>query len=237
MTRSRPHSAPARPKTAVDRAYDKRRRRTQRISALTADPRLVRVGLPIREAMAKIPFVIVIIGLLAVGGFGVLYLNTRTDEAGIRATESQQASDDLKLRIESLQRDIAAMDATSEIARKAQEMGLVQVGDPAIIVVPSKGAATVIGTPMPAPTPVSAAQTNAARTNAAQTSAARTSVARTNVARTSAPQTTVAQPPAGTVKGSSHAAGTTTHKASTATHSTAAHSTAAHTTATTTAGR
>lgn len=195
VTRTRQHtmSAPARPKTTVDRAYDKRRRRTQRILALTADPRLVRVGLPIREAMAKIPFVIVIIGLLAVGGFGVLYLNTRTDEIGMRTTESQQASAALKLRVESLQRDIAAMDATPEIARKAAEMGLVQVGDPAIIVVPSKGAATVIGTPAPAPAP--AAPNSAPPTTATQTHRASTAT------HTSAGHTSTALTPATTTAG------------------------------------
>jgi len=138
--------AAARAMSAADRAYDKRRKRVQRM----ADPRLTRVGVPIRETMAKIPFVIVIIALLAVGGVGVLYLNTRTDEAGIRTNQAKDSADDLRLRVESLQRDIAGLDSITEIARKAKEMGLVQPGDPAIIVVPSKGPAKVIGTPRPA---------------------------------------------------------------------------------------
>lgn len=140
--------AAAKQRTAADRAYDRRRRREQRM----ADPRLTMAGLPIRERMAKIPFVIVVIALLAVGGVGVLYLNTRTDEVGIRTTDSQQRSVELRLQVESLQREIAGLDSISEIARKAQEMGLVQAVDPAVIVL-TKGSATVIGTPRPAPTP------------------------------------------------------------------------------------
>lgn len=141
-----PRATAARTMSAADRAYDKRRKRIQRM----ADPRLTRVGVPIRETMAKIPFVIVIIALLAVGGVGVLYLNTRTDEAGIRTNQAKDSADDLRLRVESLQRDIAGLDSITEIARKAKEMGLVQPGDPAIIVVPNEGPAKVIGTPRPA---------------------------------------------------------------------------------------
>jgi hypothetical protein len=143
---TRPRAAAAQKMSAAERAYDKRRRRAERM----ADPRLTRVGHPIRETMARIPFVIVVLAVLAVGGVGVLYLNTRTDEAGMRTTESQDRSDDLRLRIEQLKRDIAGLDATPEIARRAEQMGLVPAGDPAIIRVPVKGPATVIGTPHPA---------------------------------------------------------------------------------------
>jgi len=139
--------------SAAERAYDKRRRRIRRM----ADPRLTRVGHPIRETMARIPFVIVVLALLAIGGVGVLYLNTRTDEAGMRTTESQDRSDDLRLRIEQLKRDIAGLDATPEIARQAERMGLVPAGDPAIIRVPAKGPATVVGTPHPATAAAAAA--------------------------------------------------------------------------------
>ncbi len=143
---ARPRTAAAQKMSAAERAYDKRRRRAERM----ADPRLTRVGHPIRETMARIPFVIVVLAVLAVGGVGVLYLNTRTDEAGMRTTESQDRSNDLRLGIEQLKRDIAGLDATPEIARRAQQLGLVPAGDPAIIRVPVKGPATVIGTPHPA---------------------------------------------------------------------------------------
>lgn len=138
--------------TAADRAYDRRRRRTQRMT----DPRLTRVGSPIRDRVARIPFVIVVIILLAIGGVSVLYLNTRTDETGMLTNESHQRSDELRLEIESLERDVAALDATPEIAKKAKEMGLVQAGDPAIIKIDKDGNAEVIGEPHPAGSDASA---------------------------------------------------------------------------------
>jgi hypothetical protein len=196
-------------KSAADRAYDRRRRRAERM----ADPRLTMVGVPIRETMAKIPFVIVVIALLATGGVGVLYLNTRTDEVGMRTTDSQERAVDLRLQVESLQRDIAGLDSISEIARKAQQMGLVQAVDPAVIVM-TKGSATVIGTPRPAtsapaaPAPASTpgstapgstapgstapARTTAAKTTAAKTTAAKTTAAKTTAAKTTAAKTTAA---------------------------------------------
>lgn len=133
---------PATPATAADRAYDRRRRRTERM----ADARLENVGAPIRERLHKIPFVVVVIAVLALGGGSVLYLNTMTDEAGIRTNRSEAVSDDLRLEIESLQRDISALDATPEIARKARELGLVPAGESAIIDC-SKGACRIVGTP------------------------------------------------------------------------------------------
>jgi len=151
---ARSRTAAAQKMSAAERAYDKRRRRAERM----ADPRLTRVGHPIRETMARIPFVIVVLAVLAVGGVGVLYLNTRTDEAGMRTTESQDRSNDLRLGIEQLKRDIAGLDATPEIARRAQQLGLVPAGDPAIIRVPVKGPATVIGTPHPATAAAAAPQ-------------------------------------------------------------------------------
>lgn len=133
---------PAVPTSAADRAYDRRRRRTERMT----DARLENVGAPIRQRLAKVPFVVMVIAVLALGGGGVLYLNTMADEAGIRINRSTAASDDLRLEIESLQRDISGLDATPEIARKARELGLVPAGESAIIDC-SKGACRIVGTP------------------------------------------------------------------------------------------
>lgn len=133
---------PTAPTSAADRAYDRRRRRTERM----VDARLQSVGAPIRERLHKVPFVVVVIAVLAMGGSGVLYLNTKADEAGIRINRAEAASDDLRLEIESLQRDISGLDATPEIARKAQALGLVPAGETAIIDC-TTGACRIVGTP------------------------------------------------------------------------------------------
>ena len=90
------------------RAYERRQRRHQKITAA----RLVGPGKPIATALDRAPFVVVLIGLLAGGIAGVLYLNTVTDEAGMRTSTAKSNATDLRLTIEALQRDVALLDAT-----------------------------------------------------------------------------------------------------------------------------
>ena len=59
------------------------------------------------SALNRAPFVVVLIALLAGGIAGVLYLNTITDEAGMRTSSAKSKATDLRLTIESLQRDVA----------------------------------------------------------------------------------------------------------------------------------
>ncbi len=125
------------------RAYERRQRRTSKIDA----SRLVGAGKPVTSAMNRAPFVVVLIALLAGGIAGVLYLNTVTDEAGMRTSTARGATTDLRLQIEALQRDVALLDATPRIADEAAKLGMVPAGDSAMLMINGSGAGSVVGEP------------------------------------------------------------------------------------------
>jgi hypothetical protein len=162
------------------------RRRERREHRLTTD-RLVRTGRPLRSALSRVPFVVALIALLGCGIAAVLYLNTKTDESGIRTVSAQQKIADLNLQIEALQRDIAELGATPRIAQQAQALGMVPAGDAAIIVVPNKGSASVIGTPSAVPTPAAAAPAPVTAMRSAPTAAPTTAPASTTGAKATPP--------------------------------------------------
>lgn len=137
---------------SAQRAYQRRNRREERIDQL----RLTGVGSPVGAAMSRVPFVFLVIAILGAGTAGVLWLNTMTDEAGLETTRSREASAELRLELESLQREVSMLDSTPKIAQEARELGLVQAGSPAIIMIGADGKPTVIGTPTPVPAPAPA---------------------------------------------------------------------------------
>lgn len=194
-------SAPAgagRGRTAADRAYQRRARRQEQITG----PRLTRSGRPIQAALTRVPFVLVVIAALAAGVIGVLWLQTLTDEAGLRASASRQSQAELNLQIESLKRDVAGLDAIPRIDQQARAMGMVPVGDPAILSVGADGQVTLLGTPTPvrAPAPAPPAVTPAPAPPAVTPAAAATATspvpaaASAPAAATGSPTTPAAAP-------------------------------------------
>ncbi|NNG36057.1 hypothetical protein [Nakamurella aerolata] len=141
-TRSRP-AAPSTPgstktagsKTAATKAYDRRDRRLQRLAAMDTgtDPVLLRVGRPLRERLARVPFVIAVIALLAFATASVLYLNTRSDQTGIQISNSQERSGELRTDIEALEREVAQLDSLARIAAEATKLGMAPTDDVTVI--------------------------------------------------------------------------------------------------------
>lgn len=115
--------------TAADRAYERRRRRTGRIT----HDRVDHGGRTIRGSLSKVPFIALIILVLAVGAVGVLVLNTRTSETGVQIGRSQDLADRYQLDIETLQREVASLDSTPNLADRAKALGLVPASNSAII--------------------------------------------------------------------------------------------------------
>lgn len=115
--------------TAADRAYERRRRRTGRI----AHDRFDHGGRTIRGSLSKVPFIALIILVLAVGAVGVLVLNTRTSETGVQIGRSQDLADQYQLDIETLQREVAALDSTPNLAARAKALGLIPASNSAIV--------------------------------------------------------------------------------------------------------
>lgn len=143
------------------RAYERRIRRRQKMS----DDRLVRPGRKVpTTAFNRAPFVVGLIALLGLGVTAVLWLNTLTDEAGMRTSTAKSKTTDLRLTIEQLRHDVAMLDATPRIADQAKALGMVQAGDSAMLIVDGSGQGTVVGEPsyVPAPAPSASAPVTSA---------------------------------------------------------------------------
>ncbi len=155
------------------RAYERRQRRTQKMSASRlVGPAGRRVSADQRSAaLSKAPFAVLVIALLAAGIAGVLYLNTVTDEAGMRTSTARSTATDLRLTIESLRRDVAMLDATPHIADGAAALGMVPAGDSAMLMVDAAGAGTVVGDPSAVQAPAPPVDPAAAAAAAAGTPA------------------------------------------------------------------
>ncbi len=153
--------------SAVDLARRRRSRRNARIATT------LHGGAPVSERRVtarQVPFVAVLVALLGAGLAGVLWLNTLSDEAGIRINQARTQSASLQLKIDALESDIAGKSAAPALAAAARGIGLVPGGDAAILVVPADGGPpTVVGEPKPVPDPV--AEAAAAQAAAAQAAA------------------------------------------------------------------
>jgi hypothetical protein len=136
------------------KAYDRRVRRQEQVRG----SRLTRTGSPVTAALTRVPFVALVLLLLAGGVVGVLYLNTVSDAAGLRASQSRLAQMDLNTRIEAANMTIAAMKDPARLAAEAKALGLVLPADAAMIQIGPDGKVTVIGKPtvVPSPTPAPA---------------------------------------------------------------------------------
>src|SRR6478609_3779081 len=175
------------------RAYERRIRRRQKMS----DDRLVRPGRKVSTtAFNRAPFVVGLIALLGLGVTAVLWLNTLTDEAGMRTSTAKGKTTDLRLTIEQLRHDVAMLDATPRIADQAKALGMVQAGDSAMLIVDGSGQGTVVGEPsyVPAPAPAPVATTPPASTPPASTPPASTPPASTPPASTPPAADQVAAP-------------------------------------------
>jgi hypothetical protein len=174
--------------TSAAKAYERRSRRESAV----ASGRLTRTGSPIAAAMSRVPFVATIILFLAAGIVGVLWLNTMSDATGLRATASRVRQAQIKTDIEALQKDVNTLRDPARLAAEASRLGLVPVGDPALLVVGADGKGTVIGTPTPVPGPVPAAPAATTAPAASTTAPATPATTPSTAAATTSTTTTTA---------------------------------------------
>ncbi|MET3807020.1 hypothetical protein ABIB25_004040 [Nakamurella sp. UYEF19] len=219
-----------------DKAYERRMRRDRAL----ADRRLTRTGSPISSALTRVPFVVLVILLLAGGVVGVLWLNTMSDAVGLRAGSSRLEQAALTAKIQAENRSVQALRDPSVLASEASALGMVPPGDAAILVVDPKGKGSVVGTPSAVPGPAAAAGASpttaatTARVTTAPVSTAPATTAPVAPPKTTAPRTTpkVVVPPKVTPpKVTTRAAAPRTTRAKTAVPRTAPKTTAPRTTA------
>lgn len=134
---------------AVQRAYARRAHRRGRIGGATAEP------------TPRTPFVVLVMALLGGGLVVTLWLSTAAVADSYHLEVARTQSRDLAERTEQLRREVSALEAAPELARRAAGLGLVSAGDPARLVVQPDGRVNVVGEPdpvAPAPLPATSAE-------------------------------------------------------------------------------
>ncbi|MFI7170536.1 hypothetical protein [Rhodococcoides fascians] len=137
---------------AALRAYE---RRQQRASIHTSDSARgsaasLRPTLNGSAIAARIPFVALVIGLLALGLGLTLLLTTRSAGDSYDLSAAKAVNAELAQQRASLQRDVELAESAPELARKAAAIGMVPAKNPARLVVAPEGGVQVVGTPAPA---------------------------------------------------------------------------------------
>jgi len=139
---------------ATGRAYARREDRLRKVVGGRAPRPAPTAG--------RAKFVLLIMGLLAVGLIVTLWLSTAAAADSYRLQDARVAARALSEQSEQLRREVTAMDAAPALAQRAASLGMVPVQDSARLVVAPDGAVTVAGTPKaaiatappPAPAPV-----------------------------------------------------------------------------------
>jgi hypothetical protein len=136
-------------KGAAERAYQRRDDRLRRLGGLWASTGLGRAA----TTPGRTPFVLLVMVLLAVGLVAILWLSTAAAADSYRLTDARAAARTLQEQSEALRREVATLGSAPEIARRAEELGLVEIRDPARLVVAPDRTVTVVGQPRAATRP------------------------------------------------------------------------------------
>ena len=119
-----------------------RPRLTERLAA-----RLALVDLRPRTLASKVPFVVLIIGSLALGLGLTLWLSTASAE---RSYQPRHKNRILQQQKEALERDVRDAEAAPALAEAARKQGMIPTRDTAHLVQDPTGSWVVVGTPKPA---------------------------------------------------------------------------------------
>ncbi|OLZ62475.1 hypothetical protein AVW11_23015 [Streptomyces amritsarensis] len=106
---------------------------------------------------ARMPFVLLVVALLAGGLISLLLLNSALNEGSFQLTRLKKETTALTDEEQALQRDVDAYSAPDALQRRARELGLVPGGSPVFIGPDGKvsGSVSVAEAP-PSPTPTPA---------------------------------------------------------------------------------
>ncbi|QYN32838.1 hypothetical protein K1T35_30315 [Pseudonocardia sp. DSM 110487] len=129
-------------RSAQQKAYARRDERVRRVAGVrTASP----AGRP--------QFVLLIMVLLAVGLVATLWLSTAAAADSYRLQDATAEARVLSEQAERLKQEVAVLASAPELARRAGELGMVPVRDPARLVVAPDGNVEVVGQPRAAVAP------------------------------------------------------------------------------------
>ncbi|MGY1724174.1 hypothetical protein [Blastococcus sp. SYSU DS0533] len=105
------------------------------------------------ERSRKAPFVLLVVGLLALTTLGLLVLNTAIAVDSLKATQMRTENAARAQEVQRLEQLVVAGDTPADVARAAEAAGLVPAGVAGYLVLGRDGSTAMRGTPEPAPAP------------------------------------------------------------------------------------
>ena len=112
--------------------------------------RLAGVDLRPRTLLAKIPFVVLVIGSLAIGLGITLWLSTDSAQRSYQLSSARSLNDALMQQKEALERDVLESESAPALADAARNLGMIPSRDTAHLVQDPAGNWIVVGNPKPA---------------------------------------------------------------------------------------
>jgi hypothetical protein len=152
----RPVDNPGRPKNA-SQAKARAKARKAKAPKVVRPPlrerivvKLASVELNPRALVARVPFVVLVIGSLGVGLGTTLWLSTDAAERSYQLSSARQTNEALLQQKEALERDVQKAQAAPALAEAARNLGMIPSRDTAHLVQDPAGNWIVVGTPKPA---------------------------------------------------------------------------------------
>lgn len=148
---------------AAQKAYERRQRR---VGTTRGEAGSRSSGGDTSTLARRIPFVVLVLGLL-VSGLGLtLWLSTNSTGQSYELAAGKARIRDLQNQRASLEQAVEAGNSAPELARKAQDLGMVQSRDVARLLVGADGVVRLEGTPLaadgPAPAPLTSVRPGSA---------------------------------------------------------------------------
>jgi hypothetical protein len=152
----RPKELPARPKNATQ-AKARAKARKAKAPKVVRPPlrerlliRLSSIELSPKALIARVPFVVLVIGSLGLGLGITLWLSTGAAERSYQLGAARQTNQALAQQKEALERDVLEAQAAPALAEAARNLGMIPSRDTAHLVQDPAGNWVVVGTPKPA---------------------------------------------------------------------------------------
>ncbi|WP_422746456.1 hypothetical protein ACN27E_02565 [Mycobacterium sp. WMMD1722] len=152
----RPAGPPARPKNATQ-AKARAKARKAKAPKVVRPPlrerlivKLASIELNPRELVARVPFVVLVIGALGLGLAITLWLSTGAAERSYQLGALRETNQGLLQQKEALERDVLEAQAAPALAEAARKLGMIPSRDTAHLVQDPAGNWVVVGKPKPA---------------------------------------------------------------------------------------
>lgn len=126
---------------------------------------------PAPKHAPRVPFALLVLGLLVGGLVALLALNTASAANELQRHDAATKDVSVAAELEQLNNEVAASQAPGNLARIAAELGMVPAGNPAFLRVGADGKVQLLGSPGPATAPPVPAPTTAKKTSPAKTTA------------------------------------------------------------------